>query len=201
MRNILIINGFQPNDVSEGRLNASLVERAAQRLTDAGRSVETSAIATDWDTDVELEKHARADAVILQFPVHWMGAPWGLKRYMDVVYTAGMDGRLAHGDGRTRQDPRRQYGAGGTMAGKPYLLSTTFNAPGEAFDDRDQYLFWGKGLDDLLFPIHMVYRFFDMRPLPTFAALDVHKNPQVEADFARFDAHLDSAFGLTSVPA
>ena len=31
-----------------------------------------------------------------------------------------------------------------------------------------------------------------MVPLPTFAALDVMKNPQIDTDFARFDAHLDA---------
>jgi modulator of drug activity B len=33
-----------------------------------------------------------------------------------------------------------------------------------------------------------------MTPLPTFAAFDVMKNPEIEADFARFDAHLGAVF-------
>ncbi len=33
-----------------------------------------------------------------------------------------------------------------------------------------------------------------MEPLTTFAAFDVMKNPEIETDFARFDAHLRNIF-------
>jgi modulator of drug activity B len=33
-----------------------------------------------------------------------------------------------------------------------------------------------------------------MTPLPSFAIYDVMKDPQIEADFARFDAHLAAVF-------
>ena len=49
------------------------------------------------------------------------------------------------------------------------MLSLTFNAPSAAFDDEGQYLFRGKGVDDLLFPMHMNFRFFGMEPLESFA--------------------------------
>lgn len=98
----------------------------------------------DYDVAVELEKHQWADVIVLQTPVNWMGVPWSFKQYMDVVYSAGMDGNLCDGDGRTRSDPAKQYGTGGTRLGKRYMLSLTFNAPKEAFDDPDQYLFQGK---------------------------------------------------------
>ena len=41
-----------------------------------------------------------------------MGVPWSFKKYIDLVYSAGTDGRLCDGDGRTRSDPSRQYGSG-----------------------------------------------------------------------------------------
>ena len=84
--------------------------------------------------------------------------------------------------------------AGGTLNGKRYMLSLTFNAPEEAFDDPQEYLFQGKGVDDLLFPMHMNFRFFGMTPLDTFACFDVMKNAQVENDFVRFQQHLDTLF-------
>lgn len=74
------------------------------------------------------------------------------------------------------------------------MLSLTFNAPGEAFNDEDQYLFRGKSVDDLFFPMHMNFRFFGMEPLETFACYDVLKNPQIEKDFERFDAHIAQYF-------
>ena len=135
-----------------------------------------------------------ADIVLLQTPVNWMGVPWTFKKYMDEVYTAGMGGQLCDGDGRNREAPEKQYGSGGTLVGKKYMLSLTFNAPKESFDDTGQFLFQGKGVDDLLFPMHMNFRFFGMEPLPTFACFDVMKNAEVENDFKRFAAHLGENF-------
>ena len=101
-----------------------------------------------------------------------------------------MDGRLAKGDGRSRKDPTKQYGSGGRLTGTRYLLSATLNAPRNAFDNPDGHLFQGRSLDDLLVPLHINFAFFDLSPLPTFAAYDVSKNPQIEIDFRRFDQHL-----------
>ncbi len=194
MANILIINGHQPYPFSEGRLNAALVERARAQLTAWGHTLRVTSVAEGYAIEAEIESHRWADTIIMQFPANWMGVPWSLKKYMDEVYSAGMDGRLCDGDGRSRKDPSRQYGSGGTLSGRSYMLSLTFNSPAEAFDDPGQYLFGGRSVDDLMFPQHMNFRFFDMTPLPTFAAYDVMKNPQIEADFARFDAHLASHF-------
>ncbi len=70
------------------------------------------------------------------------------------------------------------------------MLSLTFNAPRAAFDDPEQYLFQGKGVDDLFFPMHMNFRFFGMEPIDTFVCYDVMKNPDIEQDFKRFQQHL-----------
>jgi modulator of drug activity B len=40
--------------------------------------------------------------------------------------------------------------------------------PRDAFDDPDQHLFQGRSVDDLLFPMHMNFRFFGMEPIKTF---------------------------------
>lgn len=64
----------------------------------------------------------------------------------------------------------------------------------ESFDDDSQYLFRGKGIDDLSFPMHMNFRFFGMEPFETFACYDVLKNPDIEKDFQRFEAHISRHF-------
>jgi modulator of drug activity B len=104
--------------------------------------------------------------------------------------------RLCNGDGRTRQDPSQQYGTGGTLTGIPkYMLSLTLNAPQAAFDDPEQwFLPEGKALDDLFWPMHLNFKFFGMEPLETFACFDVMKNPDIENDFIRFEAHLKQHF-------
>ncbi|MGB0370326.1 MAG: NAD(P)H-dependent oxidoreductase [Opitutales bacterium] len=194
MKNIYIINAHQPYPFSEGKLNASLVARAAGYLSDQGYAVKSITMKDTYDVDTEIEKHIWADVIILQSPVNWMGVPWSFKKYMDEVYSYGMDGRLCSGDGRTRQDPTRQYGQGGSLEGKKYALSLTFNAPKDSFNDPDQYLFQGKSVDDLFLPTHMNFRFLGMSPLETFACYDVMKNGDIENDFTRFDAYLKKHF-------
>ncbi len=194
MSNILIINAHQKYPFAEGRLNGTLVRTADEALTEAGHSTRVVTVEDGWDVERELANHQWADFVLLQSPVNWMGVPWSFKKYMDEVYTAGMAGQLCDGDGRHRSAPEKQYGSGGTLVGKKYMLSLTFNAPSEAFDDEGQYLFQGIGVDDLFLPMHMNFRFFGMEKLPTFACYDVMKNPDVEADFVRFREHLAAQF-------
>lgn len=197
MANVLIINAHHQYPFAAGRLNATLAASADSLLKVLGHQTRLVKIDDDWidgvgDVDAALADHEWADIVILQTPVNWMGVPWTFKRYMDEVYTAGMGGALCNGDGRHESAPKKNYGAGGTLTGKRYMLSLTFNAPSEAFDDPAEYLFQGKSVDDLLFPMHMNFRFFGMRALPTFACYDVMKNPVSGDDFRRFEAHLNA---------
>ena len=194
MSNILIINAHHKYPFAEGRLNGSLAQMADELLSAGGHATRVVTIDEGWEVDRELENHQWADIVILQTPVNWMGVPWTFKKYMDEVYTAGMGGQLCDGDGRHRDIPDKHYGSGGTLAGKKYMLSLTFNAPEESFDDADQFLFQGKSVDDLFFPMHMNFRFFGMEPMATFACYDVMKNADAERDFKRFAAHIDGNF-------
>ena len=201
MSNIFIINGHQPAPISEGRLNASLVERATAIFEANGGTVRTTRTAEPYDVEEEVERFRWADLVIMQYPVNWMGVSWGFKKYLDEVLSAGLDARLCDGDGRSAEAPKANYGMGGTLTGTQYMLSLTFNAPAEAFNDPAQAFFGGKSVDDLMWPMHLNAKFIGMTPLPTFAAYDVFKNPQVERDFERFDAHLRSVLDHVRVAA
>ena len=194
MSNILIINAHHKYPFSEGRLNGALVQMADELLKAKGHHTRIVHIDEGWDVEAELDNHQWADTILLQSPVNWMGVPWPFKQYMDEVYTAGMGGQLCHGDGRHADDPKKNYGAGGALTDKTYMLSLTFNAPKEAFDDVNEYLFQGKSVDDLFFPMHMNFRFFGMSALPTFASFDVMKNADAENDFKRFAHHIDAHF-------
>ena len=190
MTNVLILNGHHPFPSSPGNLTRAYVERATAYLSGQGASVKSVETRAPFDLDKEVENQLWADFILVQFPVNSMGMPWSLKRYLDEVYTAGMDGRLAKGDGRSRKAPDRQYGSGGKLTGTSYMLSVTLNAPAQAFNDPAQNLFAGKSVDDLLAPAHINFAFFGLKPLATFAAHDVNKNPTIEEDFARFDTLL-----------
>lgn len=194
MSNILIINAHQPYPFAEGRLNRSLASLAQEVLASRCHDVRSIETHSGYDVEQEIENHLWADVVILQTPVNWMGVPWSFKKYMDEVYTAGMDGRLTRFDGRTEEEPKRNYGNGGTLTDTRYMISLTFNAPEEAFNDKDEYLFQGKGVDDLLFPMHMNFRFFGMQQVETFACFDVMKNSNIENDFRRYTEHLEKHF-------
>ena len=194
MKNIFIINAHEAYPFSVGKLNSTLVQKAKTNLMQKGYDIKITTMKDEYDVEQEIEKHQWADVIILQTPVNWMEVPWSFKRYMDYVYSAGMDGRLCNGDGRSRKDPNKQYGTGGTLTNSQYMLSLTLNAPQNAFDDPDQTFFAGKSLDDLFWPMHLNFRFFGMQPLETFACFDVMKNPDIEHDFVRFEAHLDKYF-------
>lgn len=195
MSRTLILNGAQPYPFAKGELNAALADRAAAFFEARGHEVRRTATADPFDPDEEVGHHQWADLIVMQFPVNWMGVPWSFKRYMDSVYSAGMDGRLCKGDGRSAEAPMENYGMGGTQVDTRYMLSVTFNAPARAFDDPAEPFFQGLSVDDLLRPMHLNARFFGMQPLPTFSAHDVMKNPDIEADFQRFDRHLQQTFG------
>ena len=195
MSKILILNGHQPYPFAKGDLNATFIDQARAYLETAGHEIRLTQVATGYDVEQEVAHHQWADIVIMQFPVNWMMVPWSFKEYMDQVYTAGMDGQLCAGDGRSAEAPMANYGMGGTLAGTRYMISTTLNAPSEAFENPAEPFFEGRSIDDLLLPLHLNAKFFAMEPLPTFAAYDVMKNPNIEADLKRCDQHLNTVFG------
>jgi modulator of drug activity B len=190
---VLIINAHQYYPFSEGKLNAAFVDKAITLLEGKGYNTRVVTMAEKYDVDEQLALHQWADFVILQSPINWMGVPWSFKKYMDEVYTAGMGGAMCAGDGRVAEAPKKNYGTGGTLSEVKYMMSLTLNAPEESFDDNEEF-FDGKSIDDLMFPMHMNFKFFGMTPMATFTSFDVMKNADVENDFKRFEAHINKHF-------
>ncbi len=193
MKNILLLNGGKQFAHSAGQLNSTLHEAALAHLDRAGFDVRQTFIDGGYDVQEEVEKFLWADVVIYQMPGWWMGAPWTVKKYIDEVFTAG-HGSLYASDGRTRSDHTQKYGSGGLIQGKQYMLSLTWNAPQQAFDEADDF-FEGKGVDAVYFPFHKAQQFLGMSGLPTFLATDVMKRPDVPAALAAYQAHLERVFG------
>ncbi|MCR3718578.1 MULTISPECIES: NAD(P)H-dependent oxidoreductase [Prauserella salsuginis group] len=129
------------------------VGAASRRAYDAG---ELSA-----DIAAEQEKLRWADAVVLQFPLWWLGPPAILKGWLDRV--------LVHGFGFGVTDPAtgrvRRYGDG-ELAGKRGLVVTTIGARESSFGPRGIH----GHLDDVLFPLHHgVFWYTGMEALPPLA--------------------------------
>ncbi|MDR2981747.1 MAG: NAD(P)H-dependent oxidoreductase [Puniceicoccales bacterium] len=192
MSHILIINGAKKFAHSEGRLNNTLAEVAATFLKANSHEVQITAVEEGYDSEQEVEKILWADVLIYQMPGWWMGPPWIIKKYIDDVFTAG-HGKLYANDGRSRFSDAK-YGSGGLVRDKKYMISVTWNAPLEAFDDPKQF-FGGVGVDGVYLPVHKANQFLGMKPLPTFICNDVIKQPDIDQDIARYQEHLQRVFG------
>lgn len=192
MRKILLINGGRAYAHSAGRLNTTLHEIARGELAEIGCEIKTTTIEAGYEPSEEVEKFLWADVIIYQMPGWWMGAPWTLKRYIDEVFTTG-HGSMYASDGRSRSDASRRYGSGGLLQGRHYMLSLTWNAPQEAFDDPADF-FEGRGVDAVYFPFHKSQQFVGLEALPTFLATDVIKNPEIERYQNDYRAHLRRVF-------
>lgn len=192
MQKILLINSKKKFAHSEGRLNETLHNLAVENLIGLGYQVRETVLEDSYDLEMEVENYLWADVIIYQMPAWWMGAPWTLKKYLDEVFTYG-HGRLYANDGRSRSDASKKYGSGGLLQGKQYMLSLTWNAPKEAFDEPDQF-FEGKGIDAVYFPFHKANQFLGMTSLPTFLCNDVIKDPNTDEHIARYSAHLRDVF-------
>lgn len=192
MSHILIVNGGKKFGHSNGELNNTLTDIAYETLQEMGHEVKVVRADGDYNIDEEVQNFLWADAVIWQMPGWWMGAPWTVKKYIDEVFTAG-HGSLYASDGRTRSDASKKYGSGGLLQGKKYMLSLTWNAPMEAFDDEAQF-FHGVGVDGVYLPFHKANQFIGMSPLPSYLATDVIKSPDIPRYSAEYREHLTKIF-------
>jgi len=196
MKKILIINAHQRyENFAEGKLNNSMVQVARDFFQANQCEVLETSIEGGYDPMEEVEKHLKADLIILQTPVYWFSAPWIYKKYVDEVFNAGLfSQQMLTDDGRTRIDPSKQYGTGGKMQGKKFMISATWNAPKESFNDKKQVLFEGKDTSDVFSWISLNYRFCGVSILPGFNCFDVLKNPQITTDIEQYKKQLDCIF-------
>jgi len=192
MSNILIVNGAKQFAHSNGELNDTLTELVDTVLGELGHRVKISRADSDYEIQEEIQKYVWADVIIYQMPGWWMGAPWTVKKYMDDIFTEG-HGTLYASDGRSRSDASKKYGSGGLIHDKKYMLSLTWNAPIEAFNDPEQF-FQGVGVDGVYLPFHKANQFLGMQSLETFIVNDVIKMPNVAQYEHDYRQHLMNIF-------
>jgi modulator of drug activity B len=193
MKKVLIINGHLKYAYSPGKLTASYIDRAETHFSNKGWEIKKTMTEEAYDIATEVEKFKWADVVIFQMPLNWMGMPWSLKKYVDDVWGVGMVGEMSLYDGRSSAAPKENYGMGGLLKGR-YMISVTANAPQEAFNNPAEKYFAGRSEDDLLQPVDLIFKWIGLEKVPSFWAYDVMKDPQIEDDFMRFDAHLEKQF-------
>ena len=175
-----------------GTLNHAFTEIAREELTKMGYDVKVSLVDSDYDVKEEASRMIWADTIIVQTPGWWMDTPWQLKKYEDTVW---LQPGVSNGDGRSRKDPSKLYGTAFPNPTKTFMISSTWNAPRVAFEDPKQFFEGRDDLDGVFFPLRKAFEFIGFKPLESFMANDVIKNPTIESDMARYREHLKKVFG------
>ncbi|GEB77781.1 NAD(P)H-dependent oxidoreductase [Sporolactobacillus inulinus] len=182
---VLIINGRDMRYGSaKGALNTFLADTAASHLKEEGFTVETTRVADGYEIAEEARKWQQADVVLFQFPIYWFAAPAVLKRYIEEVYQHD-----------TFYSSAPEYGRGGLLHGKRYLVSTTWNAPKDVFADPSSF-FNGRSVDDVLADFHFTQAFVGLTRLPSISFHDVIKHPDAAAYAEQLKTHLNKALNI-----
>lgn len=177
MQNVFIINGGQHFAHSGGAFNKTLVEWDMTFFTQENEfKVQTTDINESYDLLTEVEKFVWADLVIYHTPVWWFGLPHKFKKYLDTVFTAGHRKGIYYSDGRKKENPEINYGTGGTLTGKKYMLTTTWNAPETAFTLPGEFFNETRVDDGVMFGFHRMNAFTGMEKINGFHFHDLEKN-------------------------
>lgn len=195
MKKIFVINGGQVFGHSGGRFNATISEVTRTYFEEKESfQVRTTDINREYDPKQEVENFAWADVVVYHTPVWWFQLPHGFKKYIDEVFTAGHQKGIYKSDGRSAANPKINYGTGGMLHGRKYLLTTSWNAPETAFTLPDEF-FMQKSVDEgPLFGFHRMNAFTGMEPLESMHFHDVEKNADIQRDISQYRAHLEKVF-------
>lgn len=183
MNNILIINGHQKFPFNEGKLNMTLTQTIQDVLKEK-YNVQLSILQNGWNVQEEQKKILWADFIIFQLPIYWFEAPALLKKYLEEVYEYGLFYKGS-----------QEYGAGGLLKGKKYMISSTWNSPKNVFGNKESF-FRGKTVDDILIALHKTQQFVGMEPLKSFSCHDVVKHPDINEIIKNLKLHLKDVFCL-----
>lgn len=195
MTKIFIINGGQKFGHSGGKFNETIAQETLNFFqSNTGFEVKITDINNDYSPAEEVEKFVWADVIVYHTPIWWFQLPHGFKKYIDVVFTEGHAKGIYNSDGRSRTNPAVNYGTGGTLHGRNYLLTTSWNAPKEAFTLPGEF-FSERSVDDgPLFGFHRMNAFTGMTPMETMHFHDIEKNADVPRDLGLYKEHLTRLF-------
>lgn len=195
MTKIFIINGGQKFGHSGGRFNETIAAATAQFFeNEPGFEVKTTNINDKYDPKAEVEKYVWADVVIYHTPVWWFQVPHGFKQYIDVVFTEGHQNGIYSSDGRSSANPKINYGTGGMLHGRKYMVTSSWNAPQEAFTLPNEFFMQTNVDDGVLFGFHRMNAFTGMSRIDGIHFHDVEKNADIASDLKRYEAHLRQNF-------
>lgn len=195
MKHVLLLNLHQKYEgIANGNLTRDLLNEAKTFFLSNGYEVKETTIDAGYDIAEELEKFEWADLFFVQSPVYWMGLPWLGKKYIDEIFSAGVNTITYQSDGRSRTDPTKTYGSGGLMQKKRYMLSFTYNCPESEFDNP-QGFFGGLSLDEANVALHKTFQFCGAVAYPSFSVHDIYKSEfDINRTLSDLKTHLNTNF-------
>lgn len=200
MTKILIINGGQTFAHSGGKFNATVSNWTKDFFeSKSNTEVKTVDINEEFIPDEEVKKYVWADIIIYHTPVWWFHIPNRLKLYIDEVFTAGHDKGIYKSDGRSRKsdNPKLHYGTGGSLHGRKYMFTSSWNAPTEAFTVKGEF-FEQHSVDEVLIGLHKMNQFIGLSRVDGFHFHEMEKGVTDEyiANYHQeYRQHLETVFG------
>lgn len=194
-RKIFVINGGQVFGHSGGLFNKTITKATLDFFANApGFESRFTDINDDYDPVKEVENYVWADVIIYHTPIWWFQVPHALKKYIDVVFTEGYNKGIYRSDGRSSENPLINYGTGGSLHGREYMVTSSWNAPATAFTLPGEF-FGEKTVDEsILFGFHRMNAFTGMKALEGMHFHDVMKNADVKFEVQRYQEHLQKIF-------
>ncbi|PPL00350.1 NAD(P)H-dependent oxidoreductase [Parapedobacter indicus] len=196
---IFIINGGQVFAHSGGAFNNTLTDWTKSFFEKNEFDLRITNINDDFDAMEEVENFKWADVIIYHTPIWWFQVPNRLKKYIDEVFSAGHQNGIYRSDGRSRNNPEINYGTGGLMQGKKYMVTSTWNAPDTAFTLPGEFFDQTAVDDGILVGFHKMNQFVGMDRIDGFHFHDLEKNatPERIDNYHRdYLQHLQEAFIL-----
>lgn len=178
--NVFIINGGQTFAHSGGMFNNTLTGWTIEVMKEKNFKYRVTNINDRFDPMAEVENFKWADIIIYHTPIWWMQLPNGVKRYIDEVFTAGHKNGIYQNDGRSHKNPDVNYGTGGLMQGKRYMVTTSWNAPQTAFTLEGEFFDRHTVDEGVLFGFHKMNQFVGMERIEGFHFHDLEKNATKE---------------------
>jgi modulator of drug activity B len=195
MKKIFIINGGQKFGHSGGRFNQTISKETLDFFQNKeGFEVKSTDINDEYNPAEEVDKFVWADVIIYHTPIWWFQLPHGFKEYIDVVFTEGHANGIYKSDGRSSTNPAINYGTGGMLHSKKYMVTTSWNAPKEAFTLPGEFFNETSVDNGPLFGFHRMNAFTGMQPLESIHFHDVMKGANVESDLKAYRNHLTQLF-------
>lgn len=195
MKKIFIINGGQDFGHSGGKYNQTITENTIETLQKFENvEIKVTHIKDGYDPNEEVEKFVWADYIIYHTPVWWFQLPFEFKKYIDVVFTAGHAKGLYLSDGRRTATPEINYGTGGSLGGRKYMLTTSWNAPQTAFTLPGEFFNETSVDDGPMFGFHKMNSFLSLEKLDGYHFHDVEKNANIDRDMKSYQEHLQGTF-------